>query len=339
MRRLSRFLKLTQNALLCAALSGATAVAQANMAGSPLPSLVAFTPNQGAQGSNVNITFTGKNFVGKGLGLQFTPAAGLKVGNLQAISSTQISAQVQIDAGAQTGPHTVLLMVGDRPLSSTFPFVVTAPACGTPGTPPCSGQAQPVLRGFSPPQGAQGSKVVVIFSGANFSGSANAQFTPGAGITVQSTNVVSGNQIQAQLAIDANAPLGARSVSLVVGKARLVAQNTFTVVEGAEKPSAVEILRVIPNQVSAGSEGVELTLVGTNFAPGTLVSFSTGAGLATDIFVVGAPRYVDSTELHVTVNVLPNALPGGRDINLQIPGRQSATGKGMLNVQASSGNN
>jgi hypothetical protein len=174
---------------------------------------------------------------------------------------------------------------------------------------------------------------------ANFAGSANVKFTPGAGIMVQSTNVVSGNQIQTRLAIAANALPGARSVSLFLGNTRLLAQNTFTVLEAAEKPSAVEILRVIPNQVPAGSEGVELTLAGTNFGPGTLVSFSTGAGLATDIFVVGAPRYVDSTELHVTVNVLPNALPGGRDINVQPPGRPSVIGKRMLNVQAASGGN
>ena len=338
MRRLTRFVKRIQNVLLFAALIGASAPAQLTPGGN-LPSLLGFTPTQGAQGSTVNIIFTGKNFVGRGLSLQFSPAAGLKVGTLQAISSTQISAQVQIDAVAQVGPHSVLLVVGDRPLQSSAPFVVTASACGTPGTPPCPSAAPPVLRGFAPRQGAQGSSVVVTFTGANFAGSANAQFTPGAGISVQSTKVVSGNQIQAQLAIDANAPLGARSVSLVVGKTRLPAQNSFSVVEGAEKPTTMEILRVIPNQVAAGSEGVELTLVGTNFAPGTMVSFSTSAGLATDIFVVGAARYIDSSELHVIVNVLPNALPGGRDINLQIAGRQSATGKGMLNVLASSGNN
>ena len=340
MRRLDHFSRLLL--ILCFfAVSGATATArtpQAAGAGSALPSLTGFTPNQGAQGSVVNIIFTGKNFVGKGLGLQFSPGAGLKVGNLQAVLPTQISAQVQIDAGARLGPHSVLLMVGDRPLPSNVPFVVTASACGTPGTPPCPGAAPPVLRDFSPQQGAQASNVVVTFTGANFVGSANAQFTPGDGITVQSTKVASGNKIQAQLAIDASAPLGARSVSLVMGKARLTAQNTFTVVEGAQKPAAMEILRVTPNQVPAGSEGVELMLIGTNFVPGTLVSFSTGAGLA-DIFVVGAPRYVDSTELHVVVNVLPSALPGGRDINLQVAGRQSATGKGMLDVLPPSGNN
>src|SRR5215472_6075026 len=260
MRRPSRFPGLILSCIF-AAVAGASApaglyAAQARTAGTPLPSLSSFSPAQGAQGTSVNIIFTGKNFVGKGLGLQFSPAAGLKVGILQAISSTQISAQVQIDAGAQLGPHAVLLIVGDHSLQSTVPFVVIAPACGTPGTPPCPGGAPPVLRTFSPLQGTQGANVTVTFTGVNFSAPASALFIPGAGITVQSTTVVNGNQIQTQLAIDANAPLGARSVSLVVGKTRLLAQNTFTVVEGGERqrpPAPMQILRVIPNQVAAGS--------------------------------------------------------------------------------------
>src|SRR5262249_22114349 len=47
-----------------------------------------------------------------------------------------------------------------------------------------------------------------------------------------------------------------------------------------------------------------------------------------------ASRYVNSTEMQVVVNVLPTALPGGRDIHLQTPNQQAVTGKGMLNVLA-----
>jgi len=313
--------------------AGATAWAQFTGGAAPGPSLTGFSPTQGAQGSIVNIAFTGKNFVSKGLSLQFTPALGLTVQNLQAVSVIQISAQVKIDSGAQPGAHTVLLTDAGRPLPSNMPFVVTgAPQCGIPGALPCPGgaggpkTAPPVLREFSPIQGAQGSEVTVTFIGANFLTPANAQLTPGLGITIQSTKVVNGNQIQAQLAIDASAPLGGRAVSLVVGKTRLEAQNRFTVVEGP-----MQILRVFPNEVPAGGENIELTLEGRNFAPATQVSF-TRAGLPTEIQVVGLPRYVDSTELHVTVNVLSTALPGGRDINLETPGHQTATAKGMLNV-------
>jgi hypothetical protein len=312
--------------------AGATAWAQFAGGAAPGPSLTGFSPTQGAQGSSVNITFTGKNFVNKGLSLKFTPAAGVTVQSLQMVSAMQISARVQIDAAAQPGARAVLLIDAGRSLQSQLPFVVTgAPPCGTPGAPPCPGgngskTEPPVLREFSPIQGAQGSDVTVTFTGANFLTPANAQLTPGLGITIQSTKVVNGNEIQVLLAIDASAPLGARAVSVVVGKTRLEAQNAFTVVEGP-----MQILRVVPNEIPAGGENIELTLEGRNFAPTTQVSF-TRTGLPTEIQVVGLPRYVDSSELHVTVNVLPTALLGGRDINLETPGHQTATAKGMLNV-------
>jgi hypothetical protein len=197
---------------------------------------------------------------------------------------------------------------------------------------PCSGgnSGSPVLREFSPHHGDQGSNVTVIFTGVNFTGPANVHFKPGDGIVVQSATVINEKQIQAQLAIDASAPLGARAVSLQVGKTQLAAENKFLVVHGRE-PGPMQILRVTPNELPAGSEGIELTLAGANFVSGTQVSF-TRAGLPTDIQVVGLPRYVDSTEVHVIVSVLSTALPGGRDINLETPSHQTVTGKGMLNV-------
>jgi hypothetical protein len=320
-------------ALLAGALSmaGAVAMAQPGFAGPPPPSLTGFSPAQGAQGSVVTITFTGNNFGGKGLGLQFFPASGLTVQKLQALSSTQILAHVQIDASAQLGARQVLLTVSDRRLPTQMPFTVTgAAACGLPGQPACSPQRQegPSLKGFLPLASRQGTSVTVVFTGSRFASPAEVEFSPGAGITVQSTRVINADKIEAQLVIDPNAPLGTRKVSLRVGKTQLAADKTFTVAEEA----AMEILRLVPNQIPAGSQNFDLTLEGKNFVPGTIVSFAVG-DTATDIFVVGAANYINSTEMHVTVNVLPNALPGGRDIRLESPNQRSVVGKGMLNVQ------
>src|SRR5215831_5109739 len=323
--------------LLVAVLAGAHGAAQSSLAG-PIPALRSFSPTQGMQGTTVNLTFNGTGFGGK-VSLQFSPPAGLSVNDVHLVSATQISAQVQIDATAPLGPREVMLSVAGRALTAQMPFVVIAapsPQCGTPGTAPCPGQQEPpVLSSFTPVQGTQGSSVTVTFLGARFVSPAAAQFVPGAGITVQSTTVNNTGQIQAQLVIDANAPLGARNVSLAVGKTHLTAQSTFTVVQAAGRPAGqMQILRVIPNQVPAGSQGVELTLEGTNFVPGTLVSFSAAGGPDGGIFINGASRYVNSSEMHVVVNVLPTALPGGRDIRLQTPKAEIVTGKGMLNVLA-----
>jgi hypothetical protein len=322
------------------AVAGAVGMAQGTVAGTPAPSLTGFNPVQGAQGTTVNITFTGNGFVAPALGLQFTPPQGLTVGNLHVVSPTQISAQLQIDSSAPIGAHEVLLTVAGHTLTSKVPFIVTAGApCGTPGTPPCSSAAKttapPALRGFSPTQAEQGATLTVIFTGANFSAPAGVQFTPGAGINVQSTTVVNSTQIQALVTVAADAPLGARAVTLTLGNTNLRAQNQFTVVPATGRQTgAMQILRLVPNQVPAGSQGVELTLEGRNFVPGTLVNFSGVAGGAPDVVVTGIPQYVNSLEMRVVVSVLPLALPGGRDVQLRTPKQETVIGKGMLNVLA-----
>jgi hypothetical protein len=320
------------------AVAGAVGMAQGNLAGTPGPSLTGFSPTQGAQGTTVTVTFTGNAFVAPALGLGFTPSQGLTISNLHVVSPTQISAEVQIDASAPIGAHEVLLTVNGHALRSKVPFIVTAGIpCGTPGTQPCSGgrTSPPALRGFSPTQAEQGSTVTLTFTGVNFSSPAGIQFTPGTGITVQSATLVNPSQIQAQVVVAADAPLGPRGVALTLGNTALPAQNPFTVIPAAARQTgAMQILRLVPNQISAGSQGVEVALEGRNFVPGTLVNFGGLGGAAPDVVVTGIPRYVNSTEMRVTVNVLPLALPGGRDVQLRTPKQDTVTGKGMLNVLA-----
>src|ERR1035441_8075111 len=320
-------------AVLCLALCG-TAHAQLNP-----PSLISFNPTQAAAGSTVTITFSGMNFVPRAMNLVFSPAQGITVSKLQVLSPMQISAQVQIDPSAQPGSRQVILIDADHNLRSPTSFTITAAQNCPPGIAATAcGPSQPsvpALRGFSPLQGTQGTSVALTFTGANFSAPASVQFMPSTGLTVLSTTVTNSNQIQAQISIAPNASLGARGVVLVVGeKTRLPASNTFTVVSGVSRGLPMQILRVVPNQIAAGSQNVDLTLEGSNFVPGTQVTFTVGAGVPAAVFANGPARYVNSTEIHVTVNALPSALPGGRDLNLQTPNQQAIVGKGMLNVMA-----
>ncbi len=317
--------------VLCLALCG---LAHAQFAP---PSLINFSPTQGAAGSSVTITFTGVNFVPRSLQLIFTPSQGITVSNLRVVSPAQITAQLQIDASAQPGSRQVILIDADHTLRAPTTFTITAPAqkC-VPGMPNCGPAPMPALREFSPLQGTQGTTVAMTLTGVNFSAPASLQFTPNSGLTVQSTTVTNANQIQAQVVVAPNASLGARGVTLMMGKTRLPASNTFTVVSGASLAHIVpmQILRVVPNQITAGSQNVDLTLQGTNFVPGTQVTFTVGAGVPANVFANGPARYVNSTEIHVSVNALPVALPGGRDINLQVTNQSAVVGKGMLNVIA-----
>src|ERR1019366_654483 len=212
------------------------------------------------------------------------------------------------------------------------PGMAATAACGSGPNGPTGG---PLLRAFSPLQGTQGTSVTLTFTGTSFSAPASVQFMPSNGLTVQSTTVTNSNEIQAQVSIAPSAPLGSRRIVLVVrDKTRLPASNTFTVVSGISRGLPMTILRVVPNQIAAGSQNVDLTLQGTNFAPGTQVTFTVGAGVPAAVFANAPTCYVNSTEMHVTVNALPSALPGGRDLNLQTPNQQAVVGKGMLNVLA-----
>ncbi len=321
------------------------------------PSLSSFSPTQAVAGSSVTLTFSGANFVSRSMNLMFSPSQGITVSGLRVISSTQISAQVQIAASAQPGSRQVTLQDADHALKSATLFTITAGA--QPGCPPgmaataCGPApvALPALRACTPVQGTQGTTVVMTFTGVNFSAPVALQFTPNSGLTVQSATLVNASEIQAQVVIAPNAALSSRGVMLVVGseKKRLTAANTFTVVSGviAVHGPPMQILRVVPNQLVAGSQNVELTLEGTSFVPGTLVTFTVGAGVPAAIFANGPARYINSTEMQVSVNVLSSALPGGRDINLQPPGapvrmsnamnpygQQAVVGRGMLNVLA-----
>jgi hypothetical protein len=301
--------------------------------------LFSFSPTQAGAGSTVTLTFSGSNFVPRFPNVLFSPSQGITVSRVQVISAKQISAQIQIDSSAQPGARQVTLMDADHNLRASTPFTITAAQNCPPGIAAC-GATQPnppALRGFSPVQGTQGSTVALTLTGTNFSAPASLQLTPSSGITVVSTTVTNSNQIQAQLSIAPTASLGARGVTLTVsGKTRLAASNTFTVVSGAiaVRAAPMQILRIVPNQILAGSQNVTLTLQGTNFVPGTQVTFTVGAGIPAAVLANGPARYVNSTELQVTVSALPSALPGGRDIDLQGPSQQTALGKGMLNVQA-----
>jgi hypothetical protein len=231
--------------LLLAALTGSASVAQNNrVAQRPPgqsqqtgpPAFTSFTPTQANAGSTVTMTFNGSNFVARAMNLTFSPSQGITVSNLHVASAIQITAQVQIAANAPLGNRQVFLVDADHDLRITTPFTITAAAqnncppgmlspvgCGT------TQNATPALRGFTPVQGLQGTTVSMTFTGINFAGAAQLQFTPNSGITVQSAAVTNGNQIQAQIQIAPNAPLGSRGVVVTVGeKNRLRAARMWT---------------------------------------------------------------------------------------------------------------
>jgi hypothetical protein len=68
---------------------------------------------------------------------------------------------------------------------------------------------------------------------------------------------------------------------------------------------------VTPSQLRAGSNNVELTIVGSFFTPDTKISFDRG------IAQVGKPQFVSSTEIKVKVNVPGNAPVGALNVTVK----------------------
>jgi hypothetical protein len=72
---------------------------------SPAPTVASISPASGVQGTNVNVTLTGANFV-SGATVNFG-GAGVTVGNVVVVSSTSITATFQISATAALGAQNV----------------------------------------------------------------------------------------------------------------------------------------------------------------------------------------------------------------------------------------
>ncbi|MGA2888564.1 MAG: IPT/TIG domain-containing protein [Terracidiphilus sp.] len=303
------------------------------------PSLTSYSPTQGTQGTTVTLTFTGINFSPRTPKVLFTPSQGLTVASIKFVSPVQIVAQVQIASTASTGSYQIDLQDADHDMRAAVPFTVIA--AQQPGCPPTAlaacAPASPTIKEMTPVSGKQGTTVLLTLSGANFAPKENLQLTPSTGLTIGTVNLINANQVQASITIAATAPLGPRSVTLVGGNLRTPAPNTFTVTPAANSgPAAapMQILRLVPSQITAGSQNVDVAIEGTNFVAGTQITFSVGAGIPAAVMAAGPARYVNSTEIHVTVSALATALPGGRDITLATPEHQQATGRRMLDVLA-----
>ena len=307
------------------------------------PALLSYSPTQGTQGATVTLTFTGANFSARSLRLLFTPSQGLTVASVTAVSGKQIVAQVQIASTATVGSYQVDLQDADHDMIAAIPFKVVAaqqpppPACpgGIAANGACGAPA-PVIKEMSPLSGKQGTTVLLTLNGANFVANESLQLTPPTGLTVGPATLVNANEVQTQITIAASAPLGPRTATLLTGNLHIPAPNTFTVTPGYAivSESPMQILRLVPSQIVAGSQNVDIAIEGTNFQPGTLVTFSAGAGIPAGVMAMGPARYVNSTEIHVLVSALDTALPGGRDITLQTPQGLKVTAPRMLNVIA-----
>jgi hypothetical protein len=154
------------------------------------------------------LTFTGTGFLG-------TPSidagAGTTVSNIVVVSSTTLTADLDVAANAATG---------DRPVTVTT-------AGGTSNAVSVRIHGVPVINSISPVSGAPGSVVTVTLLGSNFHSSGVS--VSGTGITTSNMQILnSATKITIKFTIASNAPPGPRDVTVsnIAGTSNAV---TFTV--------------------------------------------------------------------------------------------------------------
>jgi len=155
------------------------------------PTLTQIAPTNGVQGTNVNITLTGTNFVapatinlpaGSGLSLSGTPTVA---------SSTSITATLVIASTATLGAQNVSVTC-EGVTTSAVSFTVKPPA--------------PTISSFSPAGGVFGTTPTVTITGTNFvatTGFPTLQVANGANITFSNITVMSSTTITATFTMPA----------------------------------------------------------------------------------------------------------------------------------------
>jgi hypothetical protein len=246
----------------------------------PPPTLTMLSQTSGAQGTNVNVTLTGTNFIsGAGATTVLFGGANVTVVNTMVVNSTTITVTFQIAANAALGAQNVSVMTSGG-TSGALPFTVTLP-------PP------PTLTSISPTSGVQGQMMLsVTLTGTNFITGATVMLS-GAGVTVSNIVVVNSTTITAMFAIAANTALGPQNVSVTTagGTSATVAftvNSDFnfmaTSLSGSVLPggAAMSTLTITPTTVGAQFPGpVTFGCTGLpfetscNFTPGSLAATAT----------------------------------------------------------------
>ena len=178
------------------------------------PTLTSVSPGSGVQGTTVNATLTGTNFVtGAGNTTVTVSGAGVTVSNVLVNSATSLTADFVIASGAATGSRTVTVATSTGS-SGTRTFNVNSALA-------------PTLASVSPNSGNKGQFLGVTLTGTNFVSGATVAVS-GGNVDVINVTVVNSTTITASFGIQPSAAAGTRSVTVTTSEGTSAPQ-TFTV--------------------------------------------------------------------------------------------------------------
>jgi hypothetical protein len=230
------------------------------------------TMGQGAISETV--TITGTNF-NQGAAVAFS-GTGITVESTSRVSATQLTAVVSIAPTALTGLRSIQVDNADG-----LP-AVTCANCFTVAT-------GPTITSTSPTARPRGTSVTVQINGTGYSGVPSVAIS-GTGVTITSVASPNTTRVNVSLVIDANAPLGARD--LTVRNADLgaaVCSGCFTV---NEMPTISEL----SPRFAARGQTLTVSVLGTGFQSGATVGFAGPAAVT-----VNSTTFVSANRIDVNI--------------------------------------
>jgi hypothetical protein len=257
------------------------------------------SPIEIGPGAQRTVILSGANFQA---GVKVTvPATGVAVTSVNRIDATAISVGLSTAFAASAGARDM---------------VITNVSDG--GSTVCSGclvvTAGPVVSEISPSVLGGGALTTVTVTGANFDSGARLSIA-GTGVAVVSQTRLDDTQLVATLSIAGAATAGGRVISVVNGDGGRGSCATCFAVSAAPA-----VTGITPAALVRGATA-QVTITGTNFAPGATVGLSTGVTVS-DVTVV------DGSTITATVSVSATTGAGSRTVLVTNPdyGKGSCAG-------------
>ena len=287
----------------------------------PAPTLASVTPNVGSQGqNNLGLSLGGTNF-------QPSPVcsfgAGITVNSCTFTSSTQITANISIAAGAALGPRNVTVTNGDAQSATLNSGFAVQTAVVFPA---------PTITSATPNSGMQAqSNLNVTLVGTNFLPAPTCSF--GAGITVNSCTYNSATQVTASISIAANAALGTTNITVTNTDGQFaVLGNGFTI---NFNPTPFTPIRVDAGGGSYTDTSSQTWSPDNSFTGGNIASTASSVSNTSDPALYQTERYGNFTYQFTVPNGNYNVLlkfaeiywtgAGQRTFNVSINGTQVLT--------------
>ena len=240
------------------------------------PMVLFIVPDNGNQGETLNVKIVGSNTSFTGSPAVSFTNPGITVNSSQAISATEVVANISIAGGAAVGECDVT--VAGMTLNNGF----TVNPAGT-----------AMILYAVPDNGDQGTtalNVHIFGSNTNFTAGPSVVFT-GTGITVNYATTISPTEIVANINIAAGAAIGYRSI-IINGNLALV--NGFRV----NPISTATLLYITPDNADRGDTlTARIVGLGTSFDGTTTVTFSNPG------IIVNSVNVLDATNINVSISI------------------------------------